>query len=107
VSGLKGHPGTTRIIQADLPAGVFTRVTAEISIYQDSGYPVRAVVQLTNSCNYMRRADHPGCCLPIDHPGDFHANVLGEAWAVSREQRAPIDVPGGIDVTRGRWASER
>lgn len=79
---LRGHPGATHMVQADLVPGIFTRVTAQISVYQDSGYPVRAVVQLTNTCNDVRRADAPGCALPIDHPGDWHANDLGEAWKV-------------------------
>jgi hypothetical protein len=81
----RGHPGATHIVQADLPAGVFTRVTAQISIYQDSGYPVRAVVQLTNTCNHLRRPDAPACVLEIDHPGSWHANNLGEAWKVDPE----------------------
>lgn len=81
-SSLRGHPGATRMVQADLVNGIFTRVTPVISIYQDSGQAVRAVVQLTNTCNDVRRADAPACCLPIDHPGEYHANDLGEAWKV-------------------------
>lgn len=79
---LRGHPGATRMIQADLAQGVFTRVNEQISIYQDSGHAVRATVQLTNTCNHIRRADAPGCALPIDHPGGYHANALGQIWKI-------------------------
>jgi hypothetical protein len=79
---LRGHPGATRMIQADLVPGLFTRVTAQISVYQDSGHAVRAVVQLTNICNDLRRADSPGWSMGSAHPGDWHANNLGEAWKV-------------------------
>lgn len=81
----RGHPGKFRTVHVVLPAGIFTHVTDHLSIYQDSGYPLRAVVQVANPCNDIRRWNAPGCVLDIDHPGEFHANNLGEAWKVDPE----------------------
>jgi hypothetical protein len=82
---LRGHPGTTHMVGVVLTDGVFTTVTPRIAIYQDSGKFLRVTLQLTNTCNDVRRADAPGCVLPIDHPGGWHANDLGEAWKVRTE----------------------
>lgn len=81
----RGHPGATRRLQVDLRQGIFTRVDDHLSIYQDSGHAVRAVVQLANRCGHLRRPDAPGCVLTIDHPGEYHANDLGQAWKVVPE----------------------
>ena len=79
---LRGHPGATHMVGVVLTDGVFTTVTPGIAIYQDSGNFLRVTVQLTNTCRHIRRPDAPACVLEIDHPGDWHANDLGEVWKV-------------------------